>query len=146
MTRVVSRITSGMAALCAGSAALGAQPRCLATEYHLPAAIAEDLRPYLICGLIHERSDTGTTLNGISVLMNGQGPEACANLRTKAFAAAHRRLETVIPDVGSRQNYLVRELIKADEFLIAARRLDEFSIGDEPDAKPCNSTTPGENQ
>src|SRR5690349_11619216 len=104
MTRVIGAV-SVIGLLFSSSEAL-AQERCLATYYKLPPSIAEELRPYLLCGLIHDRSDTGEAINGVTVLMHGQNPEACGKVRASAFAAADQRLASTLREPTTRRAYL----------------------------------------
>ena len=118
------------------SAAL-AQERCLVTQYRLPATISEDVRPYLLCGLIHDRGDTGAIINGVHVDTHGQGLAGCEDVRTRAYKAAYQHLESMLPEPTGRQTYLDAEIKKADEFLLTATNLDDLGMGQEPNAPPC---------
>ena len=116
-----------------------AQERCVATHYRLPPNIADAMRPYLLCGLIRERSDTGTLVNGVRVFMHGQNLEGCSDVRASAFATAYERLAATLPDPAARQAYLNAELRKADTFLITATNLDDLGIGEEPNTPTCRT-------
>ena len=117
-----------------------AQERCLATYYKLPPSIAEDLRPYLLCGLIHERSDTGETINGVHVFMGmGQGAASCGDVRARSYTAADQHLASTLRKQADRKAYLDAQFGKADEFLQSATKLDDFGVGEEPKARPCRT-------
>jgi len=124
--------------LCTSEAS--AQQRCVASQYHLPPSIAEELRPYLLCALIHEHGDTGAVVNGTHVLMHGPGFEACGDVRTHAFKAAYLHLAPTIQDPRARQDFLYAEFKKADAFLLDATNRDDLSIGEEPTAPPCRAS------
>ena len=138
MTRALIGAVLPIGLLFSAPGALG-QERCLAAHYRLPANIAEDLRPYLLCGLVHERSDTGVLVNGVRVWMHGQGPEVCGNVRTNALHAAERHLLTTVPDAVARGTYLNAEFKKADEFLLTAKNLDDLGVVEEPKVPACRS-------
>ena len=126
--------------LLLSSTATTAQERCLASYYKLPPSIAEDLRPYLLCGLVRERSDTGQTINGVPVSMGmGQGPNGCGDVRARSYAAADRRLNSIRMKPSDRKFYLDVEFKKADEFLRTTTKLDDFGIGEEPAAPRCRT-------
>jgi hypothetical protein len=125
--------------LLLGTSAASAQQRCVSSHYRLPPSIAEDLRPYLLCALIHEHGDTGAVVNGTHVLMHGPGFDACGDVRTRAFNAAYLHLTSIIQDPRARQDFLYAEFEKADAFLLDATNRDDLSIGEEPTAPPCSA-------
>ena len=125
--------------LLSASSAL-AQERCLATYYKLPPSIADDLRPYLLCGLIHQRSDTGEIINGVRVSMGmGQGLAGCGGARARAYAAADQGLASIQMKPADRKSYLDAEFYKADGFLRMTAKLDDFGIGEDPTAPRCRT-------
>ena len=122
------------------ASAAPAQERCLATYYKLPTSIAEDLRPYLLCGLIHERSDTDETINGVHVFMGvGQGSASCGDVRARSYEAADQHLASIRMKPIDRKSYLDAEFKKADEFLRTTTKLDDLGIGEPPNAPPCRT-------
>ena len=121
--------------LCASGAT--AQERCLAADYRMPASIADDMRPYLLCGLISGQHHVGVRLNGVAVSMAGGGLQICGDVRLRAFDAAERRLAATMPDPAARRAFLEAEFAKADEFMGAAVAVDDLGVGEEPAAPPC---------
>ena len=135
MRRFVAALALGLA-LYSPSAL--ADERCLAAQYRLPPSIAKEMRPYLLCGLIHERSDTGTMINGVHVFM-GMGTAGCGDVRARALQESEWRLASTMPDPRARQAFLETEFRKADEFIQSTKHLDDLGIGQEPNARPCRN-------
>jgi hypothetical protein len=119
-----------------------AQDRCLATYYKLPASIADEMRPYLICGLMDRQTgDPGTVLNGVLVSMGrlGSEPANCGQVRSRAFAAADQHLASIRMRPSDRKSYLDAEFKKAAEFLRTTTKLGDLGIGEEPTAPRCRT-------
>jgi hypothetical protein len=123
-------------AYSAASSAL-AEERCLAGEYRLPAIIAEDMRPYLLCGMIRGQGHHTVRLNGAGAAMHGGGLETCGATRSRALEAAERRLAPVMRDAGARWRLLDAEFGKADRFLRVAAASEDLGMGEEYAAPRC---------
>ncbi len=138
MTRVARWAPLALASTFCISAA-PAQERCLAAEYRLPASIADEMRPYLVCGMIRGDGHVGARLNGQPVSLRGDGIEGCGALRSRALEASERRLATAMPDAAARRNFIAAEFGNADRFLRAAARSEDLAVGEEPSAPRCRN-------
>jgi hypothetical protein len=124
--------------LMLGAAAAAAQERCVAGHYRLPEPIAEEMRPYLICGLLRERDGHFTTrLNGTDVSIRGGGADSCDRLRQSAMDASHSRLAATMRDEDERRSFISAEFERMDQFLRIAARSYDLGVGEEPAAPPC---------
>ena len=117
-----------------------AQERCLMAEYNLPEPIANEMRPYLICGLIQGQNHVPVQLNRQTVTMNGAGVEACGRIRLSAIEASDRRLSSTMPDASERRAFIAREFEAADRFLRIADRSYDLTVGEEVSAPQCRNT------
>ena len=106
-------------------------------RYDSPTAIADEMRPYLQCGII--QGHFPRKLNGQVVSMSGLGIESCGTIRDSAFAAADRKLTALIPDVGSRKAYLENEFNKAEQFLRKAGLAGELTVTERPVSTECEN-------
>ena len=123
-----------MAAMIAPAAS--AQERCLLAEFHPAESIVDDIRPYLVCGMLQGRDGHFTVaLNGQGTSM--RGAQSCDRVRGDAFARANLRLLNEIPDAQARRAFLTTEFDKADHFLLAAARSEDLAVGSEADTPKC---------
>ncbi|HYG46682.1 MAG TPA: hypothetical protein VD846_01965 [Allosphingosinicella sp.] len=142
MIRGLAPLTA-MLTLPAGASATLAEARCLAGEYRLPASIGEEIRPYLVCGIMQGDGHHGTRINGREVSRRGPGLEACGTIRSSAVQASERRLASTMPDPAERRRFVEREFANADRFLAAAARSEDLAVGEEPSAPPCRNAHAG---
>ena len=124
------------AMLCTTAASAG--ERCLAGQYRPPESIADDMRPYLLCGLFQRPGwHNWARLNGHAVILSGGDPEACVRTRLTAFEASERRLASVMPDAAARRSFVEAEFEEADQLLQVAARSDDLGIGEGTAAPQC---------
>jgi hypothetical protein len=115
--------------------------RCLAGQYRLPESIAEDMRPYLVCGLMRGRDGhSSVRLNGQDVSMRGPELDSCDRIRQSAVEASGVRLAAAIPDADARQSFISTEFEKADQFLRAAALSGDLTVGEEPVSPQCRTS------
>ena len=127
-----------------GPAALS-QERCLLAEFRPAESIVDDIRPYLVCGMLQGRDGHFTVaLNGQATSM--RGVQSCDRVRGDAFARANLRLLNEIPDPESRQTFLTSEFEKADQFLRTAARSEDLAVSSEPDAPKCRNGSESNSQ
>jgi hypothetical protein len=137
MTRLAHLVA--LPIILSSASASAAEDRCLAGTYRPPASIVAEMRPYLVCGMIRGYGHHSVRLNGVSVTMNGGGPEACGTLRAAAFEASDRRLAATLPDADDRRRILEAEFDSADRFMRIAARSEDLGLGEEPTAPLCRS-------
>jgi hypothetical protein len=104
---------------------------CEQERLDLPPAIADAVRPYVLCGMIsHADGDTPVALNGTSVSMHGtpSGPAACARIRAKAALEADQELQATMPERGAREAYIETVLQDADRFIAVAYASDAIGV------------------
>jgi hypothetical protein len=123
--------------LCASPA--WTQERCLRALYQLPEHIGEEMRPYLVCGLLQRDGHHGTLLNGQSLRIQGGELEDCGPVRSRAVSASEQRLVAAIADPSARRSFIEAEFAKADRFLKEASRSDDLAVGDAPSAPRCRN-------
>jgi hypothetical protein len=138
MRAMIARVVTIAFSICASGAP--AQERCLATRYQMPPTIADDMRPYLLCGLISGQHHAGVQLNGVDVSMAGGGLQTCGDVRSRAFEASERRLASTMRDSAARRAFLEVEFEKADQFMRTAAAADDLEIGDQPAAPQCRDS------
>ena len=118
-----------------------AEERCVTGHYRLPESIAEDMRPYLICGLMRGRDEHfSVRLNGQAVSMRGPGLDSCDRIKQSAVEASGVRLAAAIPDMNARQSFISAEFKKADQFLRTAALSEDFAVGEEPVSPQCRTS------
>lgn len=124
--------------LCASAAMT--QERCLVQHYRLPASIAEEMRPYLVCGMLQGDGHHTVRLNGQGVSLRGGGLENCGRIRVSAFEASDSRLRSAMPDPTARRRFVEAEFETADRFLRVAARSGDLSVGEDPTAPRCRNS------
>jgi len=121
--------------------AASAEERCVAGQYRLPETIAEEMRPYLVCGLIQGRDGHfPARLNGVTVSMRGPGADSCDRIRQSAVEASGARLATAMPDANARQSFIVTEFEKADQFLRAAALSEDLAVDEKTTSRQCRTS------
>ena len=121
-----------------GAASAPAQERCTLVEYQPPAEIADQMRAYLVCGLLQGRDGHFTTqLNGESASIRGGDPGSCDRLRLQAIDRSELQLENEIPVDHVRRAFVANEFEKADLFLQAAARSNDLAVGQEAQSPQC---------
>jgi hypothetical protein len=138
VSRFIFRAALPLAVVCCAPAAF-AQERCLAAEYKPPASIDEEMRPYLVCGMLQGNGHNLERINGVQVAINSSGLSSCSTLRSRALTAADRRLARIIPDAAARRAVLQAEFEKADRFLVIAARSDDLLVGEQTSAPACRN-------
>lgn len=121
------------------SAAAAADQRCLAPLYTLPDNIAEETRPYLVCGMFNGDGHFTTRLNGMPTSTRGS-LEGCRTIRATALAAAEGRLSRTMRDPSARRAFLQTEFERADHFLEVVARSEDRTVGETPSTPQCRNT------
>jgi hypothetical protein len=111
----------------------------LAAEYKPLVTIDEEMRPYLVCGVLQGNGHNLERINGVQVSIRSSGLSSCSTLRSRAFSASDQRLAATVPDAAERRAVLQAEFEKADLFLVIAARSDDLLAGEQTNAPACRN-------